>query len=349
MPIHELPDGRFRVNVSVGTGHDRQQRQELCANGTVARRRESEIRYELQRGLAARTRSTVGDYLDAWLIDRESELEYTTLTGYRRIVQNHVKPRLGQRKLAKVTPDQLQDYFNAKRKSGLSAKTLRQHRAVLHKAFRDAIKKRAIDWNPMDAVTVPKLDHSEMTVLNVDECRTLIAAVTGTRLEAPVLLALTLGLRRSECLGLHWADVDFESGSVRVVRTGYWRDGKLHVKAPKTHAGQRTIEDVAPLLLTALKREKLRQKPGKYVCPGWHPDTLSTAYGVVAKRCELGTTRFHDLRHTNATIMAEAGVNPKVIQERLGHANVNVTLGIYTHVLPRMRDKATQAIQGALG
>ena len=355
----QLPDGRWRAFATTGSGEARQRRTVICETRREARGALQAIERELERG-QRRSHATLGGYLAAWIEEREPQLAAQTVRGYRQIIVNHLTPALGRLKLDRLTADDLAAYFAAKRKAGgLSETTLCQHRAVLHKALVQAVKRRTLSWNPLDAIEAPKPEHREMTVLTGDEPARRLDAVSGTRLHLPVLLALACGLRRGEVLGLQWRDLDLDAGMLSVERSLEWASGKAHHKVPKTRAGRRQlmlpniVSDALRDRRHALRKDGLetgrRWREQSHVCPGWHPDTLSTAYGDLARRLALSTARFHDLRHTHATMLAEAGAHPRAVQERLGHSTISVTLGTYSHVMPSMRDAAVEAIQKRLG
>jgi len=209
--------------------------------------------------------------------------------------------------------------------------------------------------NVADAVTPPKVPQTEATALDEKQAVALLLQLQGTDLYLPVLLALHTGMRSGEILGLHWRDVDLENRVLTVGTTLQSVDGELILREPKSHAGRRRIP-LTGATVDALKAHSAAQ--AEHIASGetysdndlvvcrkdgspWHPSTFSAAW--IAARNRLGPrVRFHDLRHTHASLLARSRAPAKVLQERLGHATAAFTLNVYGHLLPGVQEQAVK-------
>lgn len=295
-------------------------------------------------------------FLQLWLDSHVINLSPTTYNGYKGIIELHLVPTLGEIELQKLQPLHIQKYYNEKSKA-LKAKTLLQHHRVLRKALDYAWKMQLISKNPADMVEAPRAQKYTSAVLEPKEVKQLLNAVHNTKFEVPVNLALALGLRLGEILGLRWSDIDFENGVINIEQAQVRAGTKLIFKDPKTEGSKRSIS--APTnLLKLLKEHKKKQLElqirscGEYknkhnlVCTrdtgaSLNNSSFSHAFGDFIKKLDLPHIRFHDLRHTNATLMLLSGTAPKVASSRLGHSTISITMDLYSHVLKDMnRDAA---------
>jgi integrase len=227
-------------------------------------------------------------------------------------------------------------------------------------ALKRAVRLGLIPRNPVDAVDPLRHSRREVPLLDVHVAERVIEAATGTRLELPVLLAVTTGMRRGEILGLRWADADLEHGSLEV------RQALLpgrRFATPKSSSGRRPVAlpgQVVEALKAQLARcQETRRVLGPayedhdlVVCLGdgrpWEPTTLSSAFHELTRKAGLEGLRFHDLRHLHATVLLRAGIHPKVVADRLGHSTVGVTLDVYSHVVPDLQKEAARAVDAIL-
>ena len=304
---------------------------------------------------------TLAEYLDQWFVTIKPSVRPKTLFQYKQVARMHVVPILGETTLKDLRPDHIQSLYNLKSEAGLSPRMVRLIHAVLHRALNQALHMGVISRNPTQATIKPKIPRKEMITLNDNQVQTFLLAARGSRFEMIYLLALTTGLRAGELLGLRWADLDWVNCRLQVKRQlqRLPDGGGLAFSEPKTSAGRRVI------VLGKYTLEKLREHYNKqqlarqFAGERWHEDdliftsTIGTPldlrnvvreYKEILKQAGLPVLRFHDLRHTAATLMLQQGIHPKVVQERLGHSQISLTLDTYSHVLPSMQEDAAQKL-----
>jgi integrase len=266
-------------------------------------------------------------------------------------------------KLAKLTPPHVRGLYRSKLDAGLSAHTVRYMHVVLNKALSQAVADGIIPRNVAAGVKAPQPRSEEIRPLNREQVRALFEAVAGHRLEALYIVAVTTGLRQGELLGLRWADVNLEAGTLQVRRTlSEARSGRIF-ESPKSGKGRNVR--LTRLGLAALRAHRKAQLEERMRLAGLWQDNglvfpsqvgtplsgrnLHRHYKALLERAGLPqSTRFHDLRHTCATLLLRQGVNPKFVQELLGHGDVSLTLNVYSHVLPDMGDQAATAMDDVL-
>ncbi len=251
--------------------------------------------------------------------------------------------------------------------AGLAPSSVRYTRAVLHRALKQALRWGLVPRNVCEAVDPPKLVSEEVDALLPEEARTFLDAARGDRFEALYVVAVSTGLRRGELLGLRWTDLELDG--VATLRVGRQlqrlRDGSgQRFLAPKGGKG-RTIR-LPARTVEALKAHRARQAKEKLKAGPLYRDKELVFASVIGtplepsnidlrtfkpllKKAGLSDIRFHDLRHTCATVLLSRGVNPKFVQELLGHADIKLTLGTYSHFLPSMGDQTANAMESALG
>ena len=312
---------------------------------------------QIQDGLTlAGARTTLIEYLEQWLGTIRESVRPRTLDQYTQIVRGHIASRLGNIKLKDMRPDQIQAFYNEKLDGGTSARTVLLIHAVLHRALVHALKLGLIGRNPVDAVTRPKVKRKEMRVFTDDQARAFLSAAKQTRHACLFQIALHTGMRQGELLGLMWKDIDWITWQIHVQRQLQRNpNGSLVFSEPKTAAGRRTIV-ISPTMIDSLRKHLEEQEEYKKVLgKKWEendlifPSKLGTPlhqanmfreYKELLKETGLPLLRFHDLRHTSATLLLTQGVHPKIVQERLGHSNIAMTMDIYSHVLPSMQEDA---------
>jgi integrase len=375
--IWKRKPGNWKVIIELGRDEFGRRRQRSCTvHGTKddAERVLTQQLHELETGTFMEpSRLTVGQYLEQWLTDYAlPKVSGRTYERYVSIVQKHLIPTLGQHQLTKLRPLHIQkaqsEWRTAKRKDGkpgtISEMTVLHHHRVLRAALQQALRWQLISRNPADAVETPRPRCKEMTAYNEADTARLLQAVEGTEWFAPVLVAVTTGLRRGELLGLRWRDVDVERGTLTVSQTVEQTTlSGIQFKEPKTRKSRRTMP-LPQLTIEALRKHRVAQNQGRLqrgntyqdnglVFPAedgrvWNPSTFSASFFRLVKEAGLPQLRFHDLRHTHATQLLRQDVHPKVVSERLGHSTVGITLDTYSHVLPGMQDEAVARIDASL-
>lgn len=310
---------------------------------------------------------TLGSFLDDWLKNKikKDNLSPTTTDGYNNIVFKHIIPIIGKLKLQDIRPYNLQKYFDLKSES-LSPRTLSNHKRVLSSALLYALDMDLIEKNPLPKVKLPRQKKEETTILSIDECNLLLERVqSNLTLKIPVMLALLLGLRRGEVLGLDWKAVDLNNKTISIVQNLECVKGKYYFKEPKTLKSKRLIsipKSLVPILRDHYKWQcemKLlskntwgndrnlvctRKKDGLPIMP----HVLSDMFRNFLKKNNLPHVRFHDLRHTNASLMLASGVSSKVAGNRLGHSKVSITLDLYSHVMESVDREAAEKIDSLI-
>lgn len=365
--IHERKDGRWAGVIDLGYQDGRRKRKALYGRTrSEVQKKLFTTRRALQEGLPVTSeRQRLGQFLLRWLEDvARPSLRPRTYIRYREILMCHAIPALGKRPLARVEPQDLQRLYSRKLEEGLAARTVGKLHVVLHRALQDAVRWGIVGRNVCDAVRPPKVQTQEMRALSADESRQFLAAAQGDPLEALYTLAVTTGLRQGELLGLKWQDVDLEAGQLQVRRTIARVNGQGFVEQePKSARSRRSIS-LTPMAVTALRQHRARQLQWRLEAIAWEDNDLVFANEVgrpieaqnlmrrsfypLLERAELQRMRFHDLRHTAATLMLAQGIHPKVVQEMLGHSTVSLTLDTYSHVMPNMQAEAAAKMQVAL-
>lgn len=307
---------------------------------------------------------TFAEWVNVWLEEyKKPSLRVTTYEGYRAMADHHIIPVLGGMKTTKINTAHIQKFYNKKQGEGLAPKTIRFMHCVIRGALEQAKKEGMMFINPAEAVVLPRLEHEEMKTFSSDQAVVFLKEADEGRYFAVYYLALTTGMRRGEILGLRWQDLDFERGTLSINKSLVRVKSGLVLQDPKTQKARRTIKlpDSAVRILrkhkTAQKQERLRlegdyqdqdlifaNEIGKPTCPR----ALTRHFERLLKRAGLPAIRFHDLRHTFATLALENGIDIKTIQENLGHSSISLTGDIYSHVTGKMKDVAAQKIEGIL-
>ena len=334
----------------------------------------SEVAAKLTKAMADRNSGlvfdagnlAVGEYVDRWITDCvKGTVRESTFERYECAIRAHIKPILGSIKLKSLTPAHVRGFYRENLDSGLAPGTVHKLHVVLHKALDQAVTDGLVARNATDALKLPRIDREEIKPLTAEEANRLIEAAHGERLRALYVLAIHTGLRQGELLSLRWEDVDLEAATLRVRRTLTCAGGKYSFAEPKTKKSRRTVRLTAGAI-AALRNHLERQmeemerlgtlyKPGGLVFANEiggiiNPSNLrNRSFARLLRRAGLpADTRFHDLRHTCATLLLSRNVNPKIVSEMLGHANIAITLDTYSHVLPDMQERAARALEEAL-
>ena len=322
---------------------------------------------DLRHGmLAVGSTTTLQEYLENCLENvHKPTIRLSTYLNYRKLLNNYLVPGLGKVKLHKLTPQQVQVFYSQKMSDGLAPKTINNIHGVLHKSLDNAVKWNILSRNVCDAVTPPRIPCKEKNVLTKQQAHTLLEEVRTHRLEALLTLAIITGMREGELLALHWQDVNFEDCSLQVKRAVSYLKGYGYIESePKTAKGRRMIK--LPVFVVAiLRRHKSQQEEQRReVGSAWiekdlmftnaqgyfySASTLRKVFRRFLVSIGLPHMRFHDLRHSAATILFAMNVHPKVVQEIPGHSQIAMTLDVYSHALPSMQEEVTKQWDSEFG
>lgn len=326
---------------------------------------------------------TVDEYLDKWLqAAARRRVTERTFQSYEWLLKNYVRPTIGGKRLSDLRPLDIQSLYSrmASQKLkdkdtpqpgvtyglGLSARSIRYTHSVLSSALKQAVRWHMLSRNPSEAVELPRREHREMQAFSQDEATRFLSAAGEDYYGTVFAFALATGMRPEEYLALKWSDIDLQKGAATVQRTLLWRKGgEWYYGEPKTARSRRTVPFPASIL-SALQEHKRGQaaerlKAGAayqnnglvFATPDGRPILLRTLdrlhFKRILKRAKLSQSfRLYDLRHSCATLLLAANEHPKVVSERLGHANIILTLDTYSHVLPSMQQAASEKLESIL-
>jgi integrase len=343
----------------------RRQRSETFRTKKEALTREREWLTEIERGTAVdATKMTVGEYLPQWLATMGAETRGSTWERHERDVRLHLIPDLGSIRLSALTPLRVQAHINAKLER-LSPGSVRRMVAVLSGAMHHVVTLGMIARNPCAGLKIPRASEKEMRVWNEEQVRTFLAATRADSLAALWRLAVLVGMRKGELLALHWEDIDLDRATIVVRRTLTCdKERNPIVGPPKTKAGKRTITIPATCVAALRAHQDAQRFQQTAYRDGWQGKNLvfpsidgdymysctpNMRLATIIKTANLPSLRFHDLRHTAATLMLLQGVSPRVVQERLGHSSLAMTLGLYSHVMLTMQEEAAERMDRMFG
>lgn len=301
---------------------------------------------------------TLEQYLKRWLESAvKPSVKLSTYESYEYIVRRHLVPTLGGKKLRKLTSSEVEVLYRQKLESGLSRRTVQLIHTTLHRALEQAVKRRLLAHNVTKAVDAPKPDKADKKYLTPEQVKVFLEAAKGEELEALFVLAVTAGLREGELLGLRWQDVDLSTGTLQVRQQLTRTRGAMSFTKPKNGRGRNVkLMDVAIQALLKHREANYKSSPGNEshvdlvftTSAGTPLDVANLTYRSfrpLLARADLPQIRFHDLRHTCATLFLSRGTHPKIVQEILGHSTISVTMDTYSHVLPNMQGDAVTAME----
>ena len=364
--IHRRKDGGWCAQYTVYTAEGRKRKTIYGKTRTEVGGKLAKALSDCEGGLVFDDEGlTLGRYLDKWLEGSlRGSVRQSTFHRYEIAVRVHIKPVLGRLKLTKLAPTHLASFYQEKLAAGFAPASVNKLHVTLHKALDQAVKWRMIPRNVAEVVKAPRPSPEEIRPLSREQTKTLLEAAKEDRFEALYTLAVSTGLRQGELLGLKWEDVDLEESVVRVRRTLTRHESRLLLGEPKTKRSRRTVR-VSETAVEALKKHLARQvREKKYLNELYrdqglvfttHRGTLvnptnlrKRSFIPLLEKAGLPPIRFHDLRHTCATLLLSSNVNPKIVSEMLGHATISVTLDTYSHVLPNMQESAARALEDTL-
>ena len=383
--IFKRDDGRWCASMELGSGGGKRRRKMFYGRTRAAvEQKLMRARNDKLQGLPiANEKITVAVFLRQWLEQTGKNVRPRTIDSYRFIVEKHLAPALGSVLLSKLTPNRVQQFLSEalkKEKSGrrkgdqqpgaatLSPRTIQLMLAVLRKSLQQAVRWNLVSRNvaSKEFVDGPRVERKRVQPFNPAEAKSLLLAARGDRLEALYIVALSLGLREGEVLGLQWSDVDLDSRRLSVSHTLQRLSKQWVLAAPKTTQSRRTI--MLPVSVAeALRKHRSRQLQERLMAGElwnpWtgadlvfttetgsplHPKTLLNQYHRLLVGAKLQRRPFHHARHSAASILLAQGVQPKVISELLGHAEIRTTLDIYGHLFADSFEQAAAAMESAL-
>ena len=367
----------WRVMVDIGddpsTGKRRQQ-SFTCKTKREAEKKLAKLITQVDSGGYVRpAKVTVADFLRQWLQDYASvNVRARTAHGYQHKIERHIIPTLGAVPLADLRPDHLTAFYAQAMKDGradgkeggLSARTVRHFHRILHDALAWGVRMGLVARNVADAVTAPRAKAKEMRALDNHELTRLLEKARETEWYAPIHLAAFTGMRRSEVLGLRWQDVDLDLATISVTQTLHdLGSNKIVIERPKSAKSARQIA-LSPSACLVLRSHRERQENERAMFgltlrdtdlvfsrgdgSAMLPNSLTHAFGRIARAAGLPDVHLHTLRHSHASLMLQAGVNVKTISSRLGHANIGITMDVYAHLLPGADEGAALQFEQAM-
>jgi integrase len=330
-------------------------------------------------------KETVAHFLAHWLEQvAATKVRPSTLESYRWITERHLIPGIGRYKLAKLSAQEIQAFLTDRLNSGrqphtmrgkkpaesiaaanpaLSARTVQHIHATLRTALDQALRWNLVARNVAGMVDAPRVRRQEVQPYTPEEARMLLDAVADDRLEALYSAAMAIGLRQGEALALKWSDLDFSAGTVELRNSLQRVKGKLQLVEVKAQRSRRTIT-LPAVALSALSRHRARQEEERHFAgERWQESgfvftttigtpldgtTVTHRFQAILKAAGLRRIRFHDLRHTCATLLLAQGVHPRVIMEILGHSQIAITMNLYAHVIPAMRKEVAAHMDALL-
>jgi integrase len=378
--IYKRKDGRWEAAVYVTTSDGTRRRVRVygTTHDEVAAQR-AELIANDRRGVPAETSDRVRDYLTHWLEHVAAhEVRPRTFEMYSRCVTRHIMPLLGAKRLRQLTPADVRALLTAKLAEGLLPRTVQYIRAVLRSALSQAMRDGLVQRNVAGLVKPPRAPRHEVTALTPDEARTLLRTARNDRLYALWVVAISLGLRRSELLGLTWSRVDFEHMTLRVAQGVQRVGGALVVDELKSERSHRTLP-LPAVTADALRAHRAQQAQIRLRTNHWQARDLvfctdtggpieprnvnralrslliranvrvATSRDAAGKATHTTQLRLHDLRHSCASFLLAQGQNPRVVMEILGHSGIAITMNTYAHVLPTLLGDAADGMDDLLG
>jgi integrase len=356
--VFQRADGRWSASVTVGVNASGKRIRKVVYGATKAEAQEKLLRLQsakLDGMLSDSGKLTLDGFLERWLEDTaRPTIRVATHASYKGIIDNHISPKIGGIRLDRVTPAHVQGLYAALEREGASVYVRRLCHAVLRRSLKQAVKWGMVPRNVCDAVDPPRIAKRDIQPLSGEQVAKLFSAAEGDRLEALYVAAVATGLRLGELFGLQWKDVDLDGGAITVRYTLSEVNGKLTLAEPKTAKSRRRVE-LPGIAVDALcdhrKRMLAEGRIGGHVFCNQSGGPLRRShfhaqqFKPLLTAAGLPSIRFHDLRHTAATLLLAEGIHPKIVQERLGHSQISITLDTYSHVLPTMQRDAANKLE----
>ena len=368
--IRKRKDGRWEGRYTAG--HDPAIGKSIYKN--VLGKTQAEVKEKLRRAIEETKgldivkagQYTLGQWMDVWFENyAKMKVRPSSHQTYKGHINNHIKPHVGNIPLSKLTSLDLQKLYkmlltegridrieSKNQPKGLSAKTVRNINQIISSALTRAKEQKLLSSNPAESCALPKVEHREMKTLPVEQLNSFLREAKESGVYEMYYIELATGLRRGELLGLKWDDIDIINGTIRVQRQVARIDGEI-VEAPlKTKNSYRTVS-IGADAIEVLKGQKKKVGDSKYVFPSPNggpisPDSVLNMLHRVLERAGLPKIRFHDLRHTFATLALQNGVDIKTVSGMLGHFSAGFTLDTYAHVTTAAQREAANTMGNVL-
>lgn len=365
--VSQRQDGRWEAAayVPIADGTRRRVRQ-YARTKAEASQKLRELLRNVDLGIPVATRSwRLDEYMTHWLEHTvKPDRRPKTYQGYESMVRLHITPALGKKRLGALTASEVRAFLSTMTASGkFSPRMVQLAHAVLRNALEQAVREEVIPRNVAKLVRPPAPRYRIGRGLSAEQARKLLEAARDDRFSALYVLALYVGLRRGELLGLRWQDVDLDRGTLEVVQTLQRIDGELRFVPPKTERSVRTVP-LPGVCIRALREHRARQAEERLAAgAGWtdsglvfatrhgtpvEPDNLRRSWHPLRKAIGQPDLRFHDLRHTCVTLLLELGAPPHVVREIVGHSDIQVTMTIYAHASLDEKRRALSALDERL-
>lgn len=366
--IYQRTDGRWGASIELGWFNGKRKRKHFT--GKTRREVQEKLTAALHdkaKGLPVKLeRQTVKQFLDNWLENAvQPSVRPKTYISYEQLVRVHIIPELGRHQLAELGPQHIEAFLVKKRKTDLSDRTVQYFYTILRRSLDRAFKWGLVTRNVATLIDRPRAVRPQIVPFTPMQARAFLNAIKGERLEALYVLALAEGLRQGEVLGLQWSNVDLDEGTV-TVRVALQRvNTKLQLVEPKTRSSKRTVS-LSDMTVSALRRHRVKQLEERLAAGSeWRGNVLDLVYttsigtplepsGVVKqfkrilREAGLPSQRFHDLRHSCASLMLANGIHPRVVMEKLGHSEIALTMNTYSHPTPELQKDAARRMDDML-
>jgi integrase len=353
----QLPDGRWRAFESEGSGGERLRANATGRTRTEARQRAAiKITQKRKEATLEPHTLTLAAYLKRWIEHLKTQRRSAKSLARYESICDALPPKLSKCTLKDLRPVHIQTWLD-KCAAAEAPATTRKRYTVLHSALSRAVAWHLLLENPMQGVSAPVLHREEATALSEKQTAELLQKIKGTRAGTIATVAATTGLRRGELLALRWRDVDAKKGIITVARA--LDEGKDGVKAKAPKSGKPRKVPMMAATAAALEQHRKDQATERLKAKVWHdhglvfPDVRGdlwrpSAFGMYWRRLETGV-KFHELRHTYATLSLRAGVKVNVVSRILGHSSPVITMTIYAHVLDDADADAVERLESSLG
>ncbi|MCL6445687.1 MAG: site-specific integrase [Alicyclobacillus sp.] len=358
---------KWAIVFDVGRDENGKRKQKWISGFASKKEAEAELAKQISQVTSGQyvppTDQTVADFLADWARDKQAKVKPTTWRTYSSKIEYHILPHLGKMKLRDVRPQHIASLYQRVREQGridgrgdrLSEQTILHIHRILHNVFARAVHWGVLAQNPCVAVERPKPRPKQLAVWTLEQVRKFLDTAKEDPMYPAFLILLTTGMRYGEVFGLRWRDVNLDKQLFTIQQQIVYVKGGYRFQDVKTRAANRRIpvpQEVVAVLREVRKKQlqqrlmlgdKYRHDLDLVCCTTWgtpyYHGPVTRKWNQLIERAELPRIRIHDARHTHASILLQQGVNPKVVQERLGHEDISVTLNTYSHLLPGVQEK----------